>query len=50
LAIAAAFGFSVIEGLESFDRAWVEEYAPEKWAINVLQLDREREAPTETRQ
>ena len=50
LAIAAAFGFSMGKGLESFDRAWTEEYDPGKWAINLLQLVHEREAPTETPQ
>jgi hypothetical protein len=48
--IAKAFGFSGIENLESFDRIWTEEYEPGKWALNLLQLDRVREAPTEARQ
>lgn len=51
LAIAGAFGFTLpAEGLQGFDRVWTEEYEPGRWAINVLQLDQEREAPTETRQ
>lgn len=50
LAIATAFGFLTSDGLEDFARVWTEEYEPGRWAVNVLQLDQEREAPTETRQ
>jgi hypothetical protein len=50
LAVAKAFGFILPEGLESIDRVWTEEYEPGKWAVNLLQLDHEREAPTERRQ
>jgi hypothetical protein len=50
LAIAEAFGFRVEEGLAGIDRVWIEEYEPGRWAINLLQLDHEREAPTERRQ
>jgi hypothetical protein len=49
LAIAKAFGFRV-EERESIERLWTEEYEPGKWAVNLLQLDHEREAPTERRQ
>jgi hypothetical protein len=45
-----AIGFSVPKAFESFERVWTEEYEPGKWAINLLQLDHERAAPTETPQ
>jgi hypothetical protein len=50
LELAKAFGFSVPKAFESFERVWTEEYEPGKWAINLLQLDHERAAPTETPQ